>query len=83
MIALQDDCQKGLSWTLPLEKGIRSSKAGRTLTKFFVQVLEFLKIAPKGSTSVSSFLNLGADAFVEAGKRKLFTPNLFFLVQKK
>ena len=82
VLALEDDCKKGLSWTLPLEKGIRSSKAGSTMTNAFVRVLEFLRIAPKGSTSVSTFLNLGADAFVEAGKRKLFTPNLFFLVQK-
>lgn len=82
VLALQDDCQEGLSWTLPLEKGIRSSKVGRSLTNVFVRALEFLRIAPKGSSSVSTFLNLGADAFVEAGKRKLFTPNLFFLVQK-
>lgn len=82
VLALQDDCVEDLSWTLPLEKGLRSSKMGRALTNVFVRTLEFFKIAPKGSTSVSSFLNLGADAFVEAGKRKIFTPNLFFLVQK-
>jgi sterol 24-C-methyltransferase len=82
IITIQDDCTEGMSWTLPLEKGMRSSKAGRAFTNFFVRALEVLKIAPKGSTAVSSFLNMGADAFVEAGKRKLFTANLFFLVQK-
>lgn len=82
VVELEDDCKKGMSWTLPLEKGIRSSKVGRKLTNVFVRGLEHFGFAPKGSTEVSHFLNLGADAFVEAGKRKLFTPNLFFLVQK-
>jgi sterol 24-C-methyltransferase len=82
VLALQDECKEGLSWSLPLEKGLRSSRSGRALTNAFVRILEFLQIAPEGSSKVSSFLNLGADAFVEASKRKLFTPNLFFLVQK-
>jgi sterol 24-C-methyltransferase len=82
ILKLQDDCTEGFSWTLPLEKGFRSSKPGRALTNLFVKVLEAVKIAPKGSSAVSSFLNLGANAFVEAGRRKIFTPNLFFLVQK-
>lgn len=82
VLALEDDCKEGMSWTLPLEKGVRSSKFGRAATNAMVHVLEFLRIAPKGSAAVSGFLNLGADAFVEAGKRKLFTPNLFFLAQK-
>ncbi len=82
ILALQDDCTEGLTWTLPLEKGMRSSKTGRALTNTMVRVLEFLGIAPKGSSEVSRFLNMGADAFVEAGKRKLFTPSLFFLVMR-
>ena len=82
IIELHDECTEEYSWSLPLEKGFTSSKPGRFLTNIFVRVLEFLRIAPKGTTDVSSFLNAGADAFVEAGKRRLFTPNLFFLVQK-
>lgn len=82
IIAFQDDCKEGLTWTIPLEKGLRASKIARAFTNFAVRLLEALKIAPKGSTSVSSFLNLGADAFAEAGKRKIFSPNVFFLVQK-
>lgn len=82
VLELTDDCTEHLSWILPLEKGFRSSKIGRILTNWMVRVLEFVRIAPKGSTKVSSFLNLGANAFVEAGKRKIFTPNLFFLVKK-
>ncbi len=83
LLALEDLCKDGWTWTLPLEKGIRSSRAGRTLTNVFVRILEFLTIAPQGSTQVSTFLNLAADAFVEAGKRKIFTPCLFFLCEKK
>lgn len=82
VLELEDICHEDMSWCLPLQKGLRSSKLGRSLTNLFVRILEFAKIAPKGSTSVSTFLNLGADAFVAAGKRKIFTPNLFFLVQK-
>lgn len=82
VLSLQDACTDGLSWALPLQKGLRSSKMGRSLTNLFVRMLESLRIAPQGATKVSTFLNLGANAFVEAGKRKLFTPNLFFLVQK-
>ncbi|MBI2742405.1 MAG: methyltransferase domain-containing protein [Chlamydiales bacterium] len=82
VLMFQDDCVDGLTWTLPLEKGVRSSKTARALTNGMVRLLELLKIAPKGSSSVSSFLNLGADAFVQAGKRKIFTPNVFFLMQK-
>lgn len=82
VLQLEDVCTEGLSWTLPLEKGFRSSKVGRSLTNVFVRVLETIRVAPKGSSSVSSFLNLGADAFVKAGKLKLFTPNLLFLVKK-
>ncbi len=82
VLAFEDLCKEGLTWTLPLERGVRSSKTARALTNGMVRLLEFLRIAPKGSTSVSSFLNLGADGFVEAGKRKLFTPNVFFLVMR-
>lgn len=82
ILAFEDICKEGLTWILPLEKGVRSSKAGRALTNLFVRILEFFKIAPQGASQVSSFLNLGADAFVEAGRRKLFTPCLFFLCQK-
>lgn len=82
IVELHDDCTEGLSWTLPLERGILSSKVARFFTNIMVRVLEFVRIAPKGSTSVSSFLNLGADAFVAAGKKKIFTPNLFFIVKK-
>lgn len=82
VLAFQDDCTEGLTWTLPLEKGVRSSKTARAITNGMVKLFELLRIVPKGSTSVSSFLNLGADAFVQAGRRKIFTPNVFFLMQK-
>ena len=82
VLALHDVCTEGLSWTLPLENGLKSSKLARSLTHYFVRMLEFLHLAPQGSSLVSSFLNLGADAFVKAGQKKLFAANLFFLVQK-
>jgi sterol 24-C-methyltransferase len=79
---LEDACGKGQTWTLPLERGWRSSKVARSLTNVLVRVLEFVGASPKGSSSVSTFLNIGADAYVAAGQRRIFTPALFFLVQK-
>ena len=45
-------------------------------------MLETLRIAPKGSTAVSDFLNAGADALVQGGETGVFTPMFFFHVRK-
>lgn len=82
IIDIENDCKEGMTWSLPLQKGFRSSRLGRSLTNIFVGFLEAVRIAPKGTKQVSSFLNIGADAFVESEKEKIFTPNLFFLVKK-
>jgi sterol 24-C-methyltransferase len=47
-----------------------------------VRLLETLRIAPKGSTAVSDFLNAGANALVQGGKTGVFTPMFFFHVRK-
>ena len=62
--------------------GFKHTPAGRFLTNKMVRVLEATKIAPKGSTAVSSFLNRAADALVAGGETGTFTPMFFFHVRK-
>jgi len=60
----------------------RTTSIGRMITRNMVWALEKAGIAPKGSSEVSSFLETGADALVEGGKRQLFTPMYFCLARK-
>ncbi|MQL73959.1 hypothetical protein Taro_006325 [Colocasia esculenta] len=48
----------------------------------WVKTLEYVGLAPAGSNRVSSFLEKAAEGLVEGGRRGLFTPMYFFLVQK-
>eukprot|EP00127_Corallochytrium_limacisporum_P005444 Clim_evm13s205 gene=Clim_evmTU13s205 len=63
-------------------QGIRRSPAGRAMTDVFVRTLEAIKLAPKGSSEVSTMLNKAADALVESGKLDIFTPCYFFIARK-
>lgn len=74
-------------WYAPLsnKSGItnfRSSWIGRALTHAMVWTLETLRIAPKGTTAVSSFLQDGATGLVDGGEKDLFTPSFFFMARK-
>jgi sterol 24-C-methyltransferase len=66
-------------WSLT---GFKHTPAGRWLTNKLVQVLERTKVAPKGSTAVSDFLNEAAVALVRGGETGIFTPMFFFHVRK-
>mmetsp|Transcript_30095 Transcript_30095/g.75852 ORF Transcript_30095/g.75852 Transcript_30095/m.75852 type:complete len:342 (+) Transcript_30095:83-1108(+) len=75
-------------WYEPLDpnrlslSSFRTSALGRLFTRNMVWGLEKIGIAPKGSCEVSAFLETGADALVEGGKKELFTPMYFFLARK-
>ena len=74
-------------WYLPLSgkmsiSGLKHTQAGRWLTNKMVRVLETARVAPKGSTAVSSFLNAGAKALVRGGETAIFTPMFYFHVRK-
>mmetsp|Transcript_33996 Transcript_33996/g.96315 ORF Transcript_33996/g.96315 Transcript_33996/m.96315 type:complete len:103 (-) Transcript_33996:357-665(-) len=60
----------------------RTTYVGRMITRNMVWALEKVGIAPKGSSDVSTFLETGADALVEGGKKELFTPMYFFVARK-
>jgi sterol 24-C-methyltransferase len=75
-------------WYLPLTsrdlslRGFARSGLGRAVTHYTVQLLEKLRIAPQGSTEISSLLSSGADAFVASGELGIFTPMYFYLAKK-
>lgn len=63
--------------------GFRMTWLGRCCTHALVNTLEFLRIAPSGTSRVSALLNATALDLVEGGKDQIFTPSYFFLARKK
>lgn len=62
--------------------GLRRSPLGKVAVKALTRSLEAVKLAPKGTSEVTDFLNVGADALVRAGELAIFTPMAFFLAEK-
>ncbi len=80
-----------IPWYDPIDKdrplslslsGFRTTRVGRTMTHYMVTLLEKARLAPPGSTTVSSFLVKGADALVAGGRKGIFTPMFFTLARK-
>ncbi|KAK8937184.1 Cycloartenol-C-24-methyltransferase 1 [Platanthera zijinensis] len=75
-------------WYLPLDtrhfslSSFRLTAIGRFLTSTMVKTLEYVRLAPAGSTRVSSFLEKAAEGLVDGGRKEIFTPMYFFLVRK-
>jgi sterol 24-C-methyltransferase len=68
-----------MEWNLT---GFRMTPFGRAVTHFFVESLEFLRIAPKGSVKVSKMLNDTAVDLANGGKLEIFSPDYFFLARR-
>jgi sterol 24-C-methyltransferase len=62
--------------------GLRRTKVGKVVVKALTRSLETARIAPKGTSEITDFLNRGADALVASGEAGVFTPMAFFLAQK-
>lgn len=75
-------------WYLPLAgtgwswRDIPQRPVGRWLTNHTLGLLERVGIAPKGTQSVSSMLNNGAEQLVRGGELDIFTPMFFFMARK-
>jgi sterol 24-C-methyltransferase len=74
-------------WYLPLAgrfsfDGFKHTGLGRASTHYVVKALEALKLAPKGSTATSTFLQAAATALVRGGETGIFTPMFYFHVRK-
>ena len=54
---------------------------GRALTNGTLRALESVKLVPQGTVQVSDFLNAAADALVEGGRKRIFTPMYFVLAR--
>lgn len=63
-------------------QGLFRTKVGIWITHQLCRSLEFMKIAPQGTTEVSGMLMQTARELVEGGKLKIFTPALFVLCRK-
>lgn len=77
-----------IPWYEPLAgklspSGFRMTFIGRNCTHAMVWLLELLRIAPAGSTRVSSLLNATALDLVAGGRQEIFTPSYFVLGRKK
>ena len=85
---LAAEAPPGIPWYQPLVgsglsfASFRSSAAGRRLTHGSLWLLERLRVVPRGTTHVSSVLNLAAASLAEAGRLGIFTPMYFFLARK-
>lgn len=76
-----------IPWYATLQGGlklsqIKHSKIGRFLTQRAVEVLETIKIAPKGTSETHHMLSSAADALAQGGELGIFTPMLFFIAHK-
>ena len=81
------DADPQTPWYLPLSarfsvSGFRHTAVGRVGTHYLVNALERLKIAPKGSTETSTFLQGAASALVRGGETGIFTPMFYFHARK-
>jgi len=81
------ECDAEVPWHSCLDeislKNLPRTPAGRVVTTAITGLLERLRIAPKGTRAVSSFLNECADSLVGGGKLGIFTPMYFALARKK
>ena len=57
------------------------SPDGRRVTATATRLRELVRIAPAGTHETASFLNVAADALIEAGRLEIFTPS--FLVHAR
>jgi sterol 24-C-methyltransferase len=76
-----------IPWYQPLQgslslDGFRHTWLGRSLTHVFVSTLEWVGIAPAGSTEVSGVLMKAAANLVAGGQRHIFTPIFYWLARK-
>lgn len=81
------DADPETPWYLPLSgrfslDGFKHTAIGRASTHAFVRVLEALRIAPRGSTATSAFLQDAATALVQGGQSGIFTPMFYFHARK-
>ena len=71
-----------MATTFTIGEGFLYSAVGRKVTSQLARVLEWLHIAPKGTTGVNEMLIKTAEALVKSGQLGIFNP-CFLLVGRK
>jgi len=76
-----------IPWYYPLTsrftpKGIFHTWLGKFAAKYGLTMLEYLRVAPAGSTATLEMLRKGADALIGAGESGTFTPMYWILCRK-
>lgn len=61
---------------------VRNTEYGRVAVKCLIRVLEFVRVAPKGTLRITNELITACDGLVAGGKQGLFTP-MYLMVGKK
>lgn len=83
----EEESEQIVPWFKTLQGGytatqFKHSALGRFITHVMVSILEFLRIAPKGTTATSQLLNHAAEYLAIGGEMKIFTPMYFVLARK-
>ncbi|CAJ1012723.1 Mycolic acid cyclopropane synthetase/ubiE/COQ5 methyltransferase family [Leishmania naiffi] len=79
---------KSIPWYQPLTgnysslKGVRSTPMGRVFTNIMCRVLEFLRLAPKGTHKATEILEEAAESLAIGGRLGIFTPSLYIRARK-
>lgn len=60
----------------------RLTQAGRFVVHNFVGLLETVRFAPRGTQKMADSLGVAADAIVDGGRLKLFTPMYLMIARK-
>jgi len=79
--------QSDIPWYMPLvgrltPTGIMHTRIGRWVSLKGLQVLEYIKIAPAGSSGTLEMLQKGANALCYSGTEETFTPMYWVLARK-
>jgi sterol 24-C-methyltransferase len=61
----------------------RTSGIGKHFTNVAVRLLETLRVAPRGTTTVARMLDKGAQTLVAGGTQGIFTPGLLIVARKR
>jgi sterol 24-C-methyltransferase len=74
-------------WYGPLTAGLslngfRNSRMGAFLSRQLIRLLEAVRLAPPGTTTVHDVLRLAQWSLVDAGRRGIFTPSFFWVARK-
>jgi sterol 24-C-methyltransferase len=76
-----------ITWFASLQGGcslaqFKHTRAGRRFTQTMVDVMETLRLAPKGTSKTHQMLCDGADGLAAGGEWGIFTPMYFFVARK-